>query len=210
MHCDLLCVCRSPRRSGISPACRHTHGPAASQTPADRHGPALPNTAHIQYVWAAASMLMCGFQTIIIGFRCKAVHQRQLTSANGKMWNIFIREHSLVTQQVSQTPQAWTTDDGHFRTLLRLGQQPVCCLLILVINVSESNGNNIDSQILLNHSSDSDKSVAYLYDNYRHNHHHHYHKGINTINTHQHQSHVSNYESSLSEESEQEYELNHS
>ncbi|KAM7405544.1 hypothetical protein PAMP_012803 [Pampus punctatissimus] len=30
-----------PRRGGIVPGCRHTHDPAASQTPADQHGPAL-------------------------------------------------------------------------------------------------------------------------------------------------------------------------
>lgn len=91
-------------------------------------------------VWADASMLMFYFSTLVICSIEKAVFQ--LTSAGGKMWNIFILEHIPVTQQLSQAPQARPTDDGYFRTLLCVGQQPVCCLLILFITVSA--GKNID------------------------------------------------------------------
>ena len=62
---------------------------------------------------------------------------KQRTSAGGEMWNILILEHIFVFQQVCQTAQAWTTDDGYFGTLLRVGQQPIRCLLVLIITVTD-------------------------------------------------------------------------
>lgn len=168
----------------------HADTLAATQLPEHQlTGMPLHCTAQTKF----EQLIVClySFRTLAVSFRLQAIYQRGLASADGKTWNILILELSPVLQQVSQTAEAWTTDDGDFRALLCVGKQPVCCLLILVVSVAESNGGKKDScEISLNHSSDSDESVAYLYDNYHHNYHHHYHRGVNTINTNQLRSHI--------------------
>lgn len=57
---SLPSVCCSLHKSGISPSCRHTHGPAAHQTPADQHGLALHD---IHSSLAATHMPMNNFPT---------------------------------------------------------------------------------------------------------------------------------------------------
>lgn len=63
----------------------------------------------------------------------------KLTSADWKVWNVFVREHSLVNHQVGQAAKTRPADDSHLRPLLSVCEKPVCCLLVLLIFISESN-----------------------------------------------------------------------
>lgn len=59
------------------------------------------------------------------------------TCAVGEAWDVLVGKHSLVVQQVSQAAQARATDDGYFRPLLSLGQQPISCFPVILIFVTE-------------------------------------------------------------------------
>lgn len=63
----------------------------------------------------------------------------KLTSAEWKIWNVLVREHSLVNHQVGQTAQARPTNDGHLRPLFSVGKKPVCRRFVLLILVPEGN-----------------------------------------------------------------------
>lgn len=63
----------------------------------------------------------------------------ELTSADWKIWNVLVREHSLVNHQVGQTAKTRPANDGHLRPLFSVGKEPVGCLFVLLILVSESN-----------------------------------------------------------------------
>lgn len=62
----------------------------------------------------------------------------KLTSADWKVWNVLVRERSLVNHQVGQAAETRPADDGHLRPLLSVREKPVCRLLVLLIFVSES------------------------------------------------------------------------
>lgn len=62
----------------------------------------------------------------------------ELTSADWEIWNVLVREHSLVNHQVDQTAETRPANDGHLRPLFSVGKKPVCCLFVLLILVSES------------------------------------------------------------------------
>lgn len=62
----------------------------------------------------------------------------ELTSADWEIWNVLVREHSLVNHQVGQTAETRPANDGHLWPLFSVGKKPVCCLFVLLILVSES------------------------------------------------------------------------
>ena len=59
-----------------------------------------------------------------------------------EVWNVSVGEGDLVLQQLCQSPQPRATDDGHFRTLLRLGAQPGGRSLIVLVTVRRKDTKN--------------------------------------------------------------------
>lgn len=58
------------------------------------------------------------------------------TCALRETWNVRIRKRVLTLEGVGQHPQPRAADDRHLGALLGLRQQPISCLLVVVVTAN--------------------------------------------------------------------------